>query len=209
MLNRHLNRFIAISALLLAGCQSWTYRAVPNVNVSRPNELGSEGPLELKLEPAGPPMDRATRQWIRDHQTGVASMQTVLVASWKHDVMGTYQSDCGRTLVILLDGAPKPGRVWLTAENSMLINYSSYSAPSRQRIGIEGSIDIVRVRDGAIDTEVAVRDTNDIDSSQFMDRPWDTLNRQFPFKLTGRHTFAVTDPSDPVFRAAGVKWEGQ
>jgi hypothetical protein len=209
MRNRHLSCLLGLSALLLTGCQSWTYKAVPDVNVSRPNELGSDGPLELKLEPAGPAMTSAERQWIRDHQTGVASMQTVLVASWTHNVMGTYQSDCGRTLVILLDGKPKPGRVWLTAENSMLINYSSYSAPSRQRIGLEGSIDILQVRDDEIDTEIAARDTNDIDSSQFMDRPWDTLNRQFPFKLTGKHTFAITTPKDPLFKAAGVKWEGQ
>jgi hypothetical protein len=154
-------------------------------------------------------MSSADRKWIRDHEIGVPSKQTVLVASWTHNVMGTYQSECGRTLVVLLDGAPKPGRVWLTAENSMLINYSSYSAPSRQRIGLEGSIDILRVRGDEIDTEVAARDTTDIDSSQFMDRPWDTLNRQFPFKLTGRHTFAITTPDDPIFKTAGVKWEGQ
>jgi len=208
MLNRHLHRFLGISALLLAGCQSWTYRAVPNVNVSRPNELGSEGPLELKIEPAGPVMSAADRKWVRDHEIGVPSMQTVLVASWQRD-MGTYQSNCGRTLVILLDGPPKPGRVWLTAENSMLINYSSYSAPSRQRIGLEGSINILSVQGDKIYTEIAARDTTDIDSSQFMDRPWDTLNRQFPFKLTGRHTFAVTTPDDPLFKTAGVKWEGQ
>jgi hypothetical protein len=208
MLNRHLYRFLGISALLLAGCQSWTYRAVPNVNVSRPNELGSEGPLELKIEPAGPVMSAADRKWVRDHEIGVASVQTVLVASWQRD-MGTYQSNCGRTLVILLDGTPKPGRVWLTPENSMLINYSSYSAPSRQRIGLEGSINILRVNGDKIDTEIAARDTTDIDSSQFMDRPWDTLNRQFPFKLTGRHTFAITTPDDPLFKTAGVKWEGQ
>jgi hypothetical protein len=209
MYNRYLHSFIGISALLLAGCQSWTYRAVPNVNVSRPNELGSEGPLELKIEPDGPAMSSADRKWIRDHEIGVPSKQTVLVASWTHNVMGTYQSECGRTLVVLLDGAPKPGRIWLTAENSMLINYSSYSAPSRQRIGLEGSIDILRVHGDEIDTEVAARDTTDIDSSQFMDRPWDTLNRQFPFKLTGRHTFAITTPDDPIFKTAGVKWEGQ
>ena len=208
MLNRHLYRFLGISALLLAGCQSWTYRAVRDVNVSRPNELGSEGPLELKIEPAGPVMSAADRKWVRDHEIGVPSMQTVLVASWQRN-MGTYQSNCGRTLVILLDGTPKPGRVWLTPENSMLINYSSYSAPSRQRIGLEGSINILSVQGDKIYTEIAARDTTDIDSSQFMDRPWDTLNRQFPFKLTGRHTFAITTPDDPLFKTAGVKWEGQ
>jgi hypothetical protein len=209
MSNRHLHCFIGISILLLGGCQTWTYRAVPNVNVSRPNELGSEGPLQLKIEPPGPAMTQAERKWIRDHEIGVASMQTVLVANWEHNVLGTYQSDCGRTLVVLLDGPPKPGRVWLNSENSMLINYSSYSAPSRQRIGVEGSIEILSVRDKEIDTLVAVRDTTEIDSSNFMDRPWDTLNRQFPFKLTGKHTFAITTPSDPLFKSAGVKWEGQ
>lgn len=210
MSNRNLHRLLAISALFLAGCQTWTYKAVPSVNVSQPNELGSDGPLELKIEPDGPALSKADRKWIREHEVGVASVQTVLVASWTHNVMGTYQSDCGRTLVILLDGAPKPGRVWLNTANSMLINYSSYSAPSRQRIGVEGSINILRVNsDQSIDAEIAARDTTEIDSSQFLDRPWDTLNRQFPFKLTGTHTFAVTTPSDPMFREAGVKWEGE
>ncbi len=209
MRKRHINCLLGISALFLVGCQSWTYKAVPNVNVSRPNELGSEGPLVLKVEPAGPVMSAAERQWINDHQIGVASVQTVLIAAWTHNVMGTYQSDCGRTLVVLLNGAPKPGRIWLTPENSMLINYSSYSNPSRQRIGLEGSINILSVNGDKIETEVAARDTTEIDSSQFMDRPWDTLNRQFPFVLTGKHTFAVTTPNDPTFKAAGVKWEGQ
>ena len=89
MLNRHLPGLIGIAALFLAGCQTWTYRAVPNVNVSRPNELGSEGPLQLKIEPPGPAMSQADRQWIRDHQIGVASVQTVLVANWEHNVLGT------------------------------------------------------------------------------------------------------------------------
>ena len=108
MSNRNLHRLLAISAMFLAGCQTWTYKAVPNVNVSQPNELGSDGPLELKLEPEGPALSKADRKWIREHEVGVASVQTVLVASWSHNVMGTYQSDCGRTLVILLDGAPSP-----------------------------------------------------------------------------------------------------
>src|SRR5438128_11850921 len=35
--------------LLLTGCfhQSWSFRAAPNLNIARPNELGSEGPLVL------------------------------------------------------------------------------------------------------------------------------------------------------------------
>jgi hypothetical protein len=41
----------ALSILLLTGCfhESWSYRAAPNLNIARTNELGSEGPLVLVL----------------------------------------------------------------------------------------------------------------------------------------------------------------
>src|SRR3978361_1166568 len=41
----------ALSILLLTGCfhESWSFRAAPNLNIARPNELGSEGPLVLVL----------------------------------------------------------------------------------------------------------------------------------------------------------------
>ncbi len=38
-----------LAILLLSGCfhESWSFRAAPNLNIARPNELGSEGPLVL------------------------------------------------------------------------------------------------------------------------------------------------------------------
>ncbi len=200
---------LPVLALLLCGCDSWTYRAVPNVSLSYPNELGSEGPVVFQSsQPGLPPMTASIQQSILDHANAAPVNQTVLMATWKHDY-GTYESSVRQTLVVRLDGDLKPGQYWISPENAVLITYSAYSAPSRQRIGLAGSIKVLQVNDNKIIADVAVRDTREIDSSDFLDQPWDPQYAIFPFSLTGTHTFAITSPTDPLFEKAGVKWVAQ
>src|SRR5438270_8365696 len=53
-------RLATLATLLLSGCfhESWSFRATPSLNIARPNELGSEGPLVLlvvdKPDPGSP-----------------------------------------------------------------------------------------------------------------------------------------------------------
>jgi hypothetical protein len=175
-----------------AGCShdTWSYRAVPDTNLSRPNQIDTRGALVLKAEGA---------------ITATASKQTVLMASWQHD-SALYHHNVGRTLVVFLDGQPKPGQYWLTADNAVLLTYSAYSAPERERVNLTGSIRIDRIEGSSIIADVAVRDTTEIDSNEGVERPWDPMYRQFPFVLKGQHTFAVTTPADPVFEKSAVKW---
>src|SRR5437016_141688 len=51
----------AFAMLLVNGCfhESWSFRAAPNLNIARPNELGSEGPLVLLV--ADKPADGSSR----------------------------------------------------------------------------------------------------------------------------------------------------
>jgi hypothetical protein len=188
---------VAAAAIAIsAGCShdSWSYRAVPDTNLSRPNQIDTRGALVLKQEAATAPKP--------------ATRQTVLMASWQHE-SALYHHDVGRTLVIFLDAQPKPGQYWLTADNAVLLTYSAYSAPARERVNLSGSIRIDRVEGNSIIADVAVRDTNEIDSSEALDRPWDPMYQQFPFVLKGQHTFAVTTPSDPVFEKSAIKWVAQ
>jgi hypothetical protein len=132
----------------------------------------------------------------------------VLVANWQHE-SSMYHHNVARTLVIFLDGQPRPGRYWLTPDNSVLLTYSSYTAPERERVNLAGSIRINEVHGDQIIADIAVRDTTDIDSSNFIERPFDPMNQIAPFVLYGTHTFAVTNPSDPLFERAAVRWIAQ
>jgi hypothetical protein len=179
----------------VAGCShdTWSYRAVPDTNLSRPNQLDTRGALVLRS-------DGTT--------TAAASKQTVLMASWQHD-SAMYQHNVGRTLLIFIDGHPKPGQYWVTADNAVLLTYSAYTAPARERVNLAGSIRIDRIEGNSIIADVAVRDAAEIDSSEGLERWWDPMYRQFPFELQGKHTFAVTTPADPVFEKSAVKWVTQ
>src|SRR5205807_7812286 len=70
---------------------------------------------------------------------------------------GDRGSTVVRTFVLMLDGAPRPGTFWLTPDNSVLITYSSWSPPSRTRIGLTGSVQILSVDGNKIDTQITLR----------------------------------------------------
>lgn len=207
MHNRTFKLLLPVLGLFAGGCvhDQWDYRVVQNVNISQPNQLGSDGPVELKIQPPGPKLPDDVQAWQQEHLVNMSSRQTVLVASWQHDV-GPYRTSVGRTLVLMMDGPPKPGQYWITPDNAVLVSYSGYSAPSKERVGLEGSFKIVDVKGKMVTAELSVRDTNDVDSSEFIDEPWDHLHWKPPFAISGRRTFAVTTPSDPVFEKTGVKW---
>jgi hypothetical protein len=112
----------------------------------------------------------------------------------------------GQTLVIFLDGAPKPGEYWLNPDNAVLITYSAYSAPQRERVALVGSVTILQTGGPEIVAKLAVSDTTAIDTSLFLDRPWDPINRQWPYELKGIFKFGVTEPGDPLFAKSAVKW---
>ncbi|HSV16091.1 MAG TPA: hypothetical protein VLI90_17655 [Tepidisphaeraceae bacterium] len=186
----------AAAVVIAAGCSrdTWSYRAVPDTNLSRPNPMATRGTLVLKG-------DSGT-------EAAPLSKQTVLMASWQHD-SALYHHNVGRTLVIFIDGQPKPGQYWLTSENAVLLTYSAYSAPARERVNLAGSIRVDRVEGNRIVADVAVQETSEIDSSEFIDHPWDAMYTLPPFRLRGQHTFAVTTPADPIFEKSAVKWVAQ
>ncbi len=202
---------IGMLAALLSGCvrDSWTYQAVPDINIARPNQLDSQGVLVLKTRPeANSALPESVKQYLKQTDPNFASRHTILVASYHHDA-ASYNTTMGRTLVIFLDGQPQVGQYWLNPDNAVLLSYSAYSAPARERVGLQGSIKIDEVNGNKIVAEVAVRDTTEIDSSNFLDRPFDPLNRAWPFRFWGKHTFAVTDPNDPTFDRSAVKFVNQ
>jgi hypothetical protein len=197
---RSISVVVAISVLAagLVGCShdTWNYRVVPDTQLARPNPLDTRGALILQ---EGQTVSKPTAP---------AGRQTVIMASWKHE-SSFYDQSVGRTLVIFLDGKPRPGQYWLTADNAVLLTYSAYSAPARERVNLSGSIRIEKVEGDGVVADIAVLDSTEIDSSNYLDRPWDPVNQQFPFRLRGTHKFAVTTTSDPVFEKAAVKWVTQ
>jgi len=139
--------------------------------------------------------------------TGSASQlkQTVLMIS-EHKKWGDYGTSFGRTVVLIIDGPVKPGQYWLTPENSVLIMYSSQSAPARTRVGLAGSVKVLSVQDDKIVADVSVRQTFDTDSGDFMDHYQDPTVWQTPWLIESRHTFMVTKPGDPAFENSQVHW---
>lgn len=200
---------LAMAALLGAGCAKDTvsYRAVPNINIAQPTQLDSQGALVLQTEPAGPKakVSDAVARWLRDTQSTLASPRTVLVVAIHHDHF-FYNLTEGRTLVIFLDPHPKPGQVWLNPDNAVLLSYSAYSAPIRERVNLAGSVDIKSVKGNQIVAALSVRDTTSFDSTAFLDKPFDPLARTYPFRLWGEHTFIVTSQNDPLFEKSAIKW---
>jgi hypothetical protein len=196
-----------VSVGMLAGCghDTWSYRAVPDINISRPNELDSEGRLVLKLEPEGTVRQTPElQQWLHEHPEAAAK-RTVLMASFQHD-SEWYSYTHGRTLVIFLEGAPKLGQYWLNPDNAVLITYSAYSGPARERVALVGSVTIDQINGHDIVAKIACRDSTEIDTSLFLDQPWDPVNREEPFVLRGKFHFDITEPTDPVFEKSAVKW---
>lgn len=279
-----------VSLFFLGGCihQTWTYRAVSGVNVTRPYEPGSQGPLVLVSMPdangAAPVVrsdptkiiDQMSIQQIsmldrgmvdkisrrdaavanlhklqlqlgeshpkimeaklevdednqaiesyakeyRDMQRSKATMvggnlapapvetrkpQTVLMASVRRD-FGRYETSVGRTVVLFIDGDPTPGEYWLNPDNSVLIGFSAYSAPARTRVGLTGSIKIISVKDGNVEADIAIHETTEADSTLWVERPYDPMNWQAPWTVTGRHVFQMTTQDDPALRKAALQW---
>lgn len=287
------------SVALLTGCQSTTYRAVSDVAVSRPGDVGSSGPLvlvagkpgevkpaaqvdlaavydrmslnqigildptmggylraqrdaeaklvelkaasradpeavkaaEAKAAAAKKQVDDYAHEW-RDMQRklsaannpqggsvaapsgeamhrnatpAVAPTQTVLMASEDHS-WGFYASHLNQTMVLIIDGPPRLGEFWLTPDNSELIISSAYSAPARSRVNLSGSIKILKVDGNRIVADVAIRKTTQADSADMMERLYDPAVYWNPWLILGKHTFEVTNPSDPAFEKAQVHW---
>src|SRR6476660_2218963 len=59
---RKLGLAVGIGVIGLGGCARdvWSYRAVPDINISRPNQIDTKGALVLKTEPANAPSAFAT-----------------------------------------------------------------------------------------------------------------------------------------------------
>jgi hypothetical protein len=196
--------FLALCSFV-GGCDSWNYRAVPDITISRPDQLDNEGRLVLKVEPDAATLQTpAMLQWLHDHPAAAAK-RTVLMASRRHE-SPFYNQTMGQTLVIFLDGAPKPGEYWLTPDNAVLITYSAYSAPERERVALVGSVTIEKTDGRQIVAKLAVKDTTEIDTSLFVDHPYDPVNQQWPYEIRGTYTFQVTQPGDPLFEKSAVKW---
>jgi hypothetical protein len=121
---------------------------------------------------------------------------------------GDHGSTVVRTFVLMLDGEPHPGTYWLTPDNSVLITYSYWSPPSRTRIGLTGSVKIRSVSGNKIEADVALRETTEADSAEFVSdfHYLDPAYYQTPWVINGRHTFLITSKEDPAFEKAAVHW---
>ena len=282
-----------LGAILLGGCvhETWTYRAVSGVNVTRPYEPCSQGPLVLVSMPEGgsvvpvvrnndakiieeftpaqismldngmsrrvsrkeaavenlqklqrilgdnnpkvieaksevDDMNRSVEEYAKEYrdlqlkQLKKTSLlggnlapapvekhvpQTILVASVQRD-LGKYDTSVGRTIVLFIDGDPAPGEYWLNADNSVLIGFSAYSAPARTRVGLSGSIKILNVKDGKVEADIAIRETTEADSTLWVEKPYDPMNWQVPWVITGRRTFQMTTQDDPALKKAALQW---
>jgi hypothetical protein len=285
----------AILLVCLAGCyhETYAYRAVPNVAVSRPHALGSQGPLvivsldesassstaaaprradgarmvdsltpdqiarfdqkmadliakaKLARETLRMAKDsdknaespkvldaqnavRETQQAVDDYakefrainrgrvtaEAGTATSppateavlpQTVLMGNVRRD-WGDHGSSVGRTFVLFIDGPPQVGDYWMNSDNSVLISYSAWSAPARTHIGLNGSVKILAVRGDKIDAYVALRETTESDTTEWVTHYWDPNYYQWPWIINGRHTFQITSSADPAFQKAAIRW---
>jgi hypothetical protein len=295
---RPLALIAAVAALLacLTGCyhETYAYRAVPNVTLSRPHSLGSLGPLVLvsldesassstsaepkradgaKMVDALTPEQiarfdarmsdllaksrvareqlrmakeaekndqsprvldarnavRETEQAVDDYAnefrasnrghvaaveagtatappaTGAVQTQTVLMGNVRRD-WGDHGSSVGRTFVLFIDGPPQVGDYWMNSDNSLLITYSAWSEPARTHIGLNGSVKILAVHGDKIDAYVALRETTESDTTEWVGHYWDPNYWQWPWIINGRHTFQITSSSDPAFQKAAIRW---
>jgi hypothetical protein len=208
-----IQRAAGLSLMLLLpigsiGCSSssWTYQAVPNLLIDQPDNLSTQGPLMLKTEPDS--VIHADTAGTGLQATPSAHRKTVMIVSWHHD-LGTYRSSIGRTLVVTIDGPPKPGQYWLNPDDAVLITYSAYSAPMHDRIDLTGSIRIIKVGPKEIVADVAVKERHEEDSTEFIDRPYDPAYRQFPFHIYGQHTFTIVSANDPAIDRSAVRLTSQ
>lgn len=179
---------------MVCGCADthWDYRAVPSVHMLKKGEPGDTGPLELAVaKPA--------------HHSEVLPERTVLLASMRSEGVG-YPSSVYRTVVVMLHGAPKPGKVWLDSENAVLLTYSNWSAPAHQSVTLAGSVDVISVTPNEVVADVAIKDSGEFNQTAWVDRWWDPVSVLPPLTLVGRHTFQVTTQNDPIFEKAAVKW---
>jgi hypothetical protein len=121
---------------------------------------------------------------------------------------GDHGSTVIRTFVLMIDGEPRPGTYWLTPDNSVLITYSYWSPPSRTRIGLTGSVKILGINGNKIDADVALRETTEADSAEFVSdyHYLDPAYYQTPWVINGRHSFLITNKDDPAFEKAAVHW---
>src|SRR5581483_5916010 len=129
MNSRHLLLPLAVLTVSLTGCvhAGWSYKAVPDITMSRGDDPAATGPVLLRTEGAAAPQTPAALPPSKiDAQFRPPARQTVLVAQYKQD-LGGYDTTLGKTLIVCLDGAPKPGEYWLTPDNAVLVTYSSYS----------------------------------------------------------------------------------
>jgi hypothetical protein len=131
--------------------------------------------------------------------------QTILVGNVYRD-WGGRGSSVGRTFVLFIDGPPRPGTFWMNSENSMLINYSAYTAPFRSRVSLAGSVEILKVNGNKIEAHVAFHELVEGDSYEWVTHVLDPLYWQSPWIINGRHTFIMTGKDDPAFRKAAVQW---
>jgi hypothetical protein len=152
----------------------------------------------------GEPGAASTAKPSHDQQIG----QTVLMGSVTKS-FGDRASSVTRTFVLMLDGQPRPGTYWLTPDNSMLISYSSWSPPSRTRVGLTGSVKVLAVNGNKIDAQICIRETTEADTGEFVSEfhYLDPAYYQTPWVVNSHQTFIITDKNDPAFDKAGVHWE--
>ena len=55
-------------------------------------------------------------------------------------------------------------------------------------------------------TDIAIHETTEADSTLWVEKPYDPMNWQVPWVITGRHTFQLTNQDDPALKKAALVW---
>ena len=85
------------------------------------------------------------------------------------------------------------------------IDYKA-SADGDEVSGTRSADGTYEVEGNQIFAHVAVRETTETDSSEWVAHYYDPAYWQAPWTLNGKHTFTITTKDDPAFDPAGVHW---
>ena len=79
----------------------------------------------------------------------------------------------------------------------MLVSYSAYAAPTRERVGLEGSIKVIKIQGNQITADISCRDVTDIDETH------DRRRTSWIASANGHPDFPIQNLPFGVFSPAG------
>ena len=139
-----------------------------------------------------------------------AKPKTILMVALDHSGPGRLTIHPGgdlvdrysRVLVLMLDQPLPDETIWLSDDNSMMIEYSPNTPPQRSYTAVEGSVKIVSVKGDDVIADMKLKfrsDVEDLDATLF----------RFPYKQDGRKRFVALTPGDALYKTGPVRWVAQ